>query len=129
MPETVWEVLWSAETYPQWTRVFAEGSQMEGELKAGSLITFHDGKGNGVQSLVEVCSAPNTLHLRHQKEIKDGELKESPWKDALEAYHLREESGTTVLNVEMDITEETAKYFDDAFPKALELVKQLAESR
>ncbi|MDH3253515.1 MAG: hypothetical protein OEM62_00865 [Acidobacteriota bacterium] len=28
--EVVWEVMFGAETYPRWTKVFAEGSYFEG---------------------------------------------------------------------------------------------------
>lgn len=38
--EQVWDVLFGVETYPKWTAVFAEGSQVETDWKKGSRAFF-----------------------------------------------------------------------------------------
>jgi hypothetical protein len=41
---------------------------------------------------------------------------------------LSENQGVTTLHIELDIVEEYEQMFRDTFPKALEAVKQIAES-
>ena len=49
------------------------------------------------------------------------------WSGAKESYRLTDKNGKTKLDVELDITEEHADYFNNTFPKAIAKVKELAE--
>lgn len=49
------------------------------------------------------------------------------WRGAREAYSLTEENGITTLKTNLDSTEQFREYFQTTFPKAMALVKELAE--
>ena len=76
---------------------------------------------------------PNTeMSFRHQGEIKDGVEEIKNWKNATERYFLSDKDG---VGMQMDVVltmddenKEFAGYFNDVFPKALEIVKELSES-
>jgi hypothetical protein len=49
------------------------------------------------------------------------------WKGTTESFTLNENNGVTELKVEVSATDEYKDYFHTVFPKALKMVKQLAE--
>ena len=49
------------------------------------------------------------------------------WAGLLETYILESSENKTTLSVEMDIEDDYKDYFMEAFPKALNIVKQLSE--
>ncbi|MES2139703.1 MAG: SRPBCC domain-containing protein [Bacteroidota bacterium] len=130
----VWNVLWNDKTYRQWTSVFSEGSYAVTDWKEGSKVLFLDAKGDGMYSTI-ARSVPNEfMSFKHLGEVKNG--KEGPWDEkakgwegAMENYTLKETAGLTELTVELDGAEESLDFFKDAFPKALEKVKTLSESK
>jgi hypothetical protein len=131
--EKVWKVLWSDETYPQWTRVFSEGSHAVTDWKEGSKVLFLDGKGSGMVSKVETSRPNEFMSFKHLGIVKDGvEDTESDevkgWAGAYENYTLKEVDGKTELIVEMDMNEDYKEMFMGMFPKALEQVKTLSEN-
>ena len=131
-PEQVWDVLFGKTTYPQWTSVFSEGSNVETDWKEGSKALFLDGNGQGMVSVIAKSIPNEFLSIRHMGIIKDGvedydseEVKK--WAGSLENYTLKNLNGKTDLVIDMDITEEFKDYFLDVWPKALEKVKTMAE--
>ncbi|WP_025762229.1 SRPBCC domain-containing protein [Dyadobacter tibetensis] len=127
--EKIWEVLWQPKTYEKWTKVFMEGSHYQGDLKPGHTIDFLGKNGNGIRSLVERLVVNEQMVFSHQAELKEGVETTSSWKGAKEIYFLKQESETSVeLQAVMDITLEMEEYFNEAFPKALRLIKQYSES-
>ncbi|MGB4843254.1 MAG: SRPBCC domain-containing protein [Ferruginibacter sp.] len=125
--EKVWEKLWADETYRQWTSVFAPGSQAVSDWQEGSKIYFGDGKGNGMYSIIHKKTENSLMVFKHMGEIKNGEEKESEWAGSEETYILTGSGNTTELAVELDVTKDFEEYFNDKFPKALAIVKQLSE--
>ncbi len=123
----VWDVLWSDDTYRQWTAVFHAGSHAVSDWQEGSKIQFLGPNGDGMHSLIEKKIPGQLMIFKHLGEIKDGVEVDSKWGEAREKYELMEQSGVTELNVTLDSVEEFEKYFSDIFPKALEVVKQLSE--
>ncbi len=130
--ERVWDILWSKDSYQQWTSVFAEGSTVETDgWKKGSKVLFLDGKGQGMVSRVADNRPNEFMSFEHLGVVKDGvedtnkEGKE--WAGALENYSLKTQEGKTELVVDMDIAEEYKDYFNTTWPKALEKIKELAE--
>ena len=130
--EKVWQVLWTPDSYTDWTGVFCEGSSVKSDFSQGSRAHFLTPNGDGMYSNVEENRENRIMSFKHIGMLKDG--KELPlddetrtWSGAMETYRLSEKDGKTRLDVELDITEEHAGYFDGAFPKGLERVKELAE--
>jgi uncharacterized protein YndB with AHSA1/START domain len=130
--EKVWEVLWGKDTYPQWTAPFGEGSRAETDWKEGSKVLFLSASGDGMASEIVMSNPPEFMAFRHLAEVKDGmelpvDEKVREWAGAMENYTLRQTGNATTLTVEMDMMESHADFFHEAFPKALEKVKELAE--
>lgn len=128
----VWQVLWNDATYRKWTSVFSEGSHAVSDWKEGSKIQFLDTKGSGMYSVIESLKPNEYMAFKHLGEVKD--FKEQPdtketnsWKGAMETYLMKEEDGITTLYLKSDSNEEFEGYFKDTFPKALALIKTLAE--
>ncbi len=130
--EKVWEILWGTETYPQWTAAFSEGSQAQTDWKKGSKVLFHDGSGSGMIARIEENITNEYMSIEHLGELVNGvEDMESDrvkqWAGAHENYTLKDVNGNTELIIDMDITEEYAKMFEEMWPKALAKVKEIAE--
>lgn len=131
--EKVWNVLWDDDTYRKWTSVFMPGSHAVSDWEEGSKILFLSADGGGMTSKI-VKKIPNKfMSFQHLGMVKDG--KEIPatdvvntWQGMFENYTLDEMEGITHLVVTMDATEEMENYFKDIFPKALAMVKALAEN-
>jgi uncharacterized protein YndB with AHSA1/START domain len=127
--EKVWEVLWSDAGYRRWTSVFSEGSYAESDWEEGSNIRFLSPTGDGMFGVIQKKVPFDEMVFEHRGEIKNGLEENKDWAGALEGYYLKENGNTTGLRVQLDIMEEYADYFSDTFPKALEMMKQLAEKQ
>jgi Activator of Hsp90 ATPase homolog 1-like protein len=125
--EKVWNVLFGLKTYPEWTAVFAEGSQVETDWKKGSRAVFGDGKGNGMVAVINENIPYQYLSIKHIGEIKDGKEELHHWGESFENYTLNEKNGQTELLIDMDMIEEWVDFFQETWPKALAKVKEIAE--
>ena len=134
LPEKVWKILWSDKTYSEWTSVFSEGSYAVSDWKEGSKIHFLTPAGDGMYSTIQKLIPNKYMSFHHHGVIKN--FKEQPldkesekWSGSAENYTLKEKSGKTLLEIDLDATEEFEEYFQKAFPKAIQLIKQLAEEK
>lgn len=128
--ETVWDVLWSEDSYGKWTAAFCEGSYAKSDWQEGSKIQFLSPGGDGMFSRIYKKNPYAQMTFQHLGEIRGGvEQEESDWAGAMETYVLADSNGGTGLTVEVDTVEEYLKHFEDAFPKALQLVKRLSETK
>ena len=130
--EKVWNVLLNDETYRIWASVFSQGSHAVTDWQEGSKTLFLDSSGSGMVSRIEKNIPDEYLSIRHLGIVKNGiEDTESNevkgWANAMENYILKENGGTTELNIEMDSNNEFKDYFSETWPKALDKVKELAE--
>ena len=133
--EKVWDTLWGNDTYGQWTSAFgSEGSTAVTDWQEGSKVLFLGAGGKeGMYSVIDK-KQPNTyIAFKHLGVVKEG--KEQPqdeetkkWSGAMETYTLKENNGATSLLVTLDATDDFADFFNDTFPKALQKVKDIAES-
>ena len=126
----VWQTLWDDGSYMQWTSAFCNGSYAKSDWKLGSKIQFLSPGGGGMYSEIAELEPNKKMVFKHIGEIK--EYKEQPfeasdWSGATESYTLTESNGQTHLVVTVDFTEEMASYFNDVFPKALAILKELCE--
>ena len=131
--EKVWEILWGKDTYPKWTAVFSEGSTAITDWQEGSKVLFVNAKGEGMMSRVAKRKEHEYLSFQHLGMVSGGEeITTGPeveaWAGAEESYTLTEENGVTKLDVEMDVAEDMLDYFNDTWPKALDVLKELSEN-
>lgn len=125
----VWHVLWNDDTYRQWTSVFHEGSHAVSDWEQGSEIKFLGPNGDGMYAVIDTKDEPSKMYFKHLGEVKNKEKQpESSWAGAMEKYTLFEKDNVTELVTGIDLSEEWMEYFENTFPKALQKIKEIAES-
>jgi uncharacterized protein YndB with AHSA1/START domain len=137
--EKVWNVLWADATYRKWSAAFMEGSHIEAESekesdwKEGSKILFLGPDKSGMTSVIAAKRPNEFMSFRHMGVVSNGvedtESEEArKWRSS-ENYTLEDLDGKTGLTVTFDgdIPAEYVGYFNTAWPKALQTVKELAE--
>jgi hypothetical protein len=131
--EKVWDILWEDSSYRKWTSAFTEGSYAVSTWNEGDKILFMDPAGSGMYSMIEKMDAPELMSFKHLGVLKDGrelptdDATTKSWSGAHEIYTLKETGGSTRLDVTMETEESHKEYFENTFPKALAIVKELAE--
>lgn len=129
--EKVWDTLWQDETFRQWASLIDPGTYMVGDLKPGNEVQFISSEnGYGVKSLVEELVPNEFLLLRHQADTQDSgeQEREKEWTGGSESYTLAEEDGITTLAISFGVPEDMEEYFKTNYPKAMDKIKELAES-
>jgi uncharacterized protein YndB with AHSA1/START domain len=131
-PQKVWQYLWEPENYKTWISPFGEGSHYKtARFTKGSKIHFLTPQGEGVYCNLAEVDEPNQVALEYLGAIKD--FKETSfaadhdWTGARESYTLHKTAHGTKLTVKIDTDPIHIDYMNTAFPKALQLLKQLAE--
>jgi hypothetical protein len=124
------------ETYQQWTLVFNPTSTYKGSWEKGSKIHFigtdENGKQGGMVSEI-VENIPNRFISICHCGILDGatEITDGPevekWAGGHENYSIEEIYDITIVTVETDTTEDFTDFFMQVWPKALNLLKEIAE--
>jgi len=132
--DKVWDMMWDYNTYCQWTRPFSDGSYAVSDWKQGSKVHFLVPSGGGMYSKISRMEKNKCMVFKPIGEIKNFEELEptdemKSWQEGAESYFLEEENGSTLLTVELDTIEQYADMFNDAFPKSLEIIKQLSEDK
>lgn len=130
------ERMLSKDTYKLWAAEFNPTSDFEGGWNTGDKIYFtacdEAGKKSGMVAKV-VEHTPNKLvSLRHYGILEDGvEITEGPavegWAGAMENYYYEEQDGVTNVRIECETHDDYIDYFDTAWPKALQKLKEIAE--
>ncbi len=122
--------------YEQWTAAFNPTSSYEGNWDKGSKIYFvgTDENGNRGGMVSEIAeNIPNEfVSIKHNGILNgDTEITEGPeveaWAGGLENYRFKETNGKTTISIETDTTDDYAGYFDETWPKALQVLKELVE--
>lgn len=132
--ERVWEVLWGDRSYVEWTSAFTAGSRVETTWEEGAKVLFLNAENEGMVARIEEKKQPGKMVFKHLgmvdktgKEDFDSE-KVKAWSGAEEIYLLKEAGQKTELLVAMDLDEGHEAYFDEAWPKAFEKLKDLAKA-
>jgi uncharacterized protein YndB with AHSA1/START domain len=128
----VWDILWNDISYRHWTSAFQEGSYAVSDWKPGSRVHFISSDGSGIYATIDQLEENALMSFKQIGEVKNFEEqpvgeKTSEWSGALETYRLTETGGITTLLATVDTLESFADYFDNSFPQALNIVKQLSE--
>ena len=132
--EKVWEALWSDATYPEWTAPFAEGGSVKTDWKKGSKVLFLDGNNEGMVSMIAENIPNEVMSFRHLGTYNNGvedmdEARKKGWAGAIENYTLKTVNGKTLLIIDQDLEEDYKDTFLESWPKALEILKSLAEGK
>ncbi len=133
--DTVWRTMLEPETYRKWANAFSPESQYRGEWRQGTYMEFIDPNRGGTKALLESVVPSSEIHARHVAVLdKDGnEDSESDtakqWIGSTESYSLVETSGVTILTVVTKTDPSFEPMFAECWPKALEQLKALCESR
>ena len=130
--QKVWDILWSPETYSEWTRYFGTGSVMKSDWKVGGKTYFLNSKGEGMVSTIDSLEEPSQVVFKHLGVVKDGvedtQSKEvMEWNGSFEKYFLIDFDGKTKLHTEVQVDSQWRDHMDTGFIKGLTIVKSLAE--
>lgn len=129
----IWDILWSPETYPQWTKFFSEGSKMESDWTIGGKTYFTGPSGDGMVATISALDEPNEVTFNHlgmiTNGIEDTESEEvKQWSGAPERYFLISlDDGTIKLQVEVQTSPDWKDMMDNGFTQGLKTIKTLSE--
>lgn len=131
-PEKIWNILWSPDTYTEWTKFFTEGSKIQSDWTVGGRTLFIDSNGDGLIATILVYLPHCSVIFQYQGLLQGGvEDLTSPevqqWQGLLEQYSLTEVNGKTVLSVELETMEDYKYMMEQAFEQGLQRVRELAE--
>lgn len=135
-PENVFRIMLENDTYSKWTSAFNPTSRFYGSWKKGERITFigtdADGKTGGMVCRIRENIPGRFVSIESLREIIDGkevigDEKATPWHGALENYTLKPVGNKTLLCVDTDVPADFRSFITDAWPKALEQLKELCE--
>ena len=126
----------SKSTYEQWTAMFNPTSTYEGSWDKGSKILFvgvdeKGEKGGMVSRIVE--NIPNQfVSIQHYGLVNAGkEITEGPevekWANGFENYSIEDNNGTASVTIDIDTIEDFVGYMNEAYPKALDKLKEICE--
>ena len=131
--QKVWDLLWSPETYPEWTQFFMAGSQFKSDWLVDGTTYFLDARENGMISTIKSLNEPTEVIFSHLGMVKNGVVDTTTvntleWSGAEEKYFLREiDSNTTELRAEVHSTRDMESMMDKGFNQGFEVLRKLAE--
>lgn len=136
--EKVWDTMLDDATYRKWTTPFSPGSYYQGSWEEGSKILFlgpdHEGNGEGgMVSRIKENRRHEFVSIEHlgivANGVEDTTSEEAlKWAPAFENYTFTEKDGGTELSIDIDVEDSYATMFDDMWPKALQLLKEMCEA-
>jgi len=128
----------SKSTYEQWTALFNPTSTYEGSWEKGSKVLFvgvdEKGEKGGMVSRIAESIPNQFVSIQHYGLFKAGEeITAGPevekWANGFENYTFEESNGIVIVNAALlNIPEEFIDYMNDAYPKALEKLKEICEN-
>ncbi len=128
----VWRHVTSLESYKHWTSAFAEGSHFQGSWEQGSQIRFLAPSGDGMLSEIAESRRNEFISIRHLGFIANGVEDTTSeavraWAPAYENYTFSATPEGTRMIVDQDLPGEWEEHMNQAWPKALNLLKELCE--
>lgn len=133
-PAVVWHHITSLDSYQHWTSAFAEGSTFQGSWDTGATIRFLSPSGDGMVAEIAESRKDEFISIRHLGFIANGVEDTTSdavtaWAPACENYTLRPVAEGTQMIVDQDVAPEWEEHMNQAWPKALGLLKELCESK
>lgn len=129
---TVWNTLTDDAQSRQWFAEFNEGTHaITDGWQEGSKVIYTDGD-FGMIGRIQVAKPGEELDVEFIGVLEKGaEVYDGPDADALkgghERYTLKEQNGTTTLNIEADMDDKYVEDMSNRWDKALVVLKELAE--
>ncbi|MBB4805766.1 uncharacterized protein YndB with AHSA1/START domain [Chryseobacterium defluvii] len=134
--QKVWDILWGAETYTEWTKFFSPGSEskMKSDWKVGGKTYFLNANDEGMVSTIDSLDEPNQIVFKHlgmvSNGVEDTQSKEvMEWSGSFEKYFLTDLDGKTKLHAEVQIDKAWEEHMNTGFIKGFEVIKELAEKK
>jgi uncharacterized protein YndB with AHSA1/START domain len=131
---TVWEVLTDKGQFLEWTKVFNPGgaSIMEGEFAPDAGVSFKDQDGTGLKGKVVDFTPAQSIRIEYVAEYFQGvessdASREGSWIGSAEAYSVTEHEGRSTLHIHQTLPASDVSHFDQAWDRALDRIKELAE--
>lgn len=135
--EKVWNTMLSPETYTKWTAPFNPNSTFIGDWSEGSEIRFigcdENGNTGGMYSRIKENRLHEFVSIEHlgiinaKGEVDTTSEEVKKWAPSFENYTFKSTSTGTEVSVEMDINDEYKAQFEEMWPKALQVLKELSE--
>jgi hypothetical protein len=132
---TVWHFMIGPDSYKRWASAFAEGTYFEGSWEQGTKIKFlSPPSGDGMVAEIAQNRKNEFISIRHLGLISNGvedTTSESvrAWAPAYENYTFISVAEGTKLVIDMEVFGDWEQYMNEAWPKALALLKQLSETQ
>ncbi|HEY3385164.1 MAG TPA: SRPBCC domain-containing protein [Saprospiraceae bacterium] len=137
--EEVWNAITQDALYRRWTSAFHEGSYFKGGWNKGDSIHFialnEAGIPEGMASEIAESKHPEYISVRHLGYVKGDEVDTTSdaaleWAPSYENYRL-EKIGehATRFHLEMEIQENYYTMFENLWPKAMALLKDVCEEK
>lgn len=132
----IWNAMLEDKTYREWTRAFHEGSYYEGSWTKGSEIRFlaknDQGIPEGMFSRIKDNIEYQFISIEHLGIISDGKVDTTSeevkkWASSFENYTFTDKGGQTEVLVDIQVDENYVKMFEEMWPKALKLLKEICE--
>jgi uncharacterized protein YndB with AHSA1/START domain len=135
--QKVYETMIDQEKYRLWTTAFCPVSYYEGNWDKDSKISFigedHNGEKGGMIAKVAENIPAKFISLQYlgvlkgDQEVNTGE-EVDVWKGSFENYTFKEEESATLLSIDLTGTKELEEFFNNAWPAALNILKDLSEN-
>jgi len=133
MPPTVWRAITDPAHFPDWARAFAEGSEVSGSWEEGGELRFTSADGSGTRARIDLLQPPARIETTHLAIIQPDGVEDTEseaaqdWISTREIYTLEPVKDGTSLVVTVKTTGAYLGMFDGAWPKALALLREVAE--
>ena len=136
--DIVFHTMLDEKTYPLWTAEFNPDSHFKGTWEKGSKMVFlgsdDNNKIGGMVSRIKEFIPNRFVSIEHYGIIQDGEeILSGPevdkWAGVLENYTFTFDNDETVVAVDVDTNQEFKSYFVETWPKALEKLKLICETK
>lgn len=135
--EKVWDTMLDDPTYREWTKPFNPGSYYQGSWDEGSKMLFlgideNGGDIGGMVARIKERRPHEFLSIEHLGMIENGvedttSERVKAWAPAYENYTFTDKDGGTEVAIDIDVEDAYAEMFQEMWPKALQVLKELAE--
>jgi uncharacterized protein YndB with AHSA1/START domain len=132
--QTVWNAMLDSKKYRQWAKAFSADSRFQGEWKQGSHIRFIDPNMGGTKAILEEVTPHDRIHAKHVAIVHQNGSEDTQsdlaknWMGVTETYVLKNVDGMTELSVDIKTYADHVNMFNDCWPEALQLLKDICEA-